>query len=568
MLARLVEGLARLYPAPVSTSEELRRSLSFLDEPVAPETVIRAGFGAALVLACLLMPVGIVFTDVPVSVVVFGSATAALVCTHLIHSGPELLASARRSLALGAAPGIVGRAVLRMRITPTTESAASFAASAGDGPLAESLSEHVRRARGRSDSGFESFAAEWDDWFPELGRAVTLVGTAADAQPEERPRSLDRALRTVLDGTRDRMAAFANEIQGPATGLYAFGVLLPLALIAVLPAAATAGVPVTQTMLVVVYCLILPGVVLLGSVWLLLRRPVAFPPPTVDRSHPDIDGEWWKPAFVALGTCLGIATVGTALLPAWSVPLAAIATGVGVGLFAWFRPVVRVRNHARAVEAGLVDALYLIGREVGTGTAVETAIGRTGDRLDDETGDVLSEAVRRQRQLRIDVRTAFLGEHGAVAEIPSPRVQSTATLLALAAREGRPTGSAIVSMASHLEELRTVETDAKRQLGRITGTLRSTATIFGPLVAGITVSLAGEMGRLDATSTETAAVPVSVLGPIVGTYVVLLTLILTSLAVGLENGLDRPLVGYRVGGALVCSVWVFMAAYIAGGLFV
>jgi len=568
MLVRLVSGLARLYPAPVSTSEELRRSLSFLDDPVEPEVVVRAGFGAALLLACLLLPAGLVFTGLPAPLVVLVSTTVAIGCTHLIHRGPELLASARRSLALGAAPGIVARAVLRMRITPTTESAAEFSASTGDGPLAESLAEHVRRARGAPGSGFESFATEWDDWFPELGRAVTLVGTAADAQPEERPRSLDRALRTVLDGTRDRMAAFANEIQGPATGLYAFGVLLPLALIAVLPAAATAGVPVTPTMLVVVYCLILPGVVLLGSVWLLLRRPVAFPPPTVDRSHPDIDGEWWKPAFVALGTCLGIATVGTALLPAWSVPLAAIATGVGVGLFAWFRPVVRVRNHARAVEAGLVDALYLIGREVGTGTAVETAIGRTGDRLDDETGDVLSEAVRRQRQLRIDVRTAFLGEHGAVAEIPSPRVQSTATLLALAAREGRPTGSAIVSMASHLEELRTVETDAKRQLGRITGTLRSTATIFGPLVAGITVSLAGEMGRLDATSTETAAVPVSVLGPIVGTYVVLLTLILTSLAVGLENGLDRPLVGYRVGGALVCSVWVFMAAYIAGGLFV
>ncbi|MCL9814807.1 type II secretion system protein [Natranaeroarchaeum aerophilus] len=568
MLARLVEGLARLYPAPVSTSEELRRSLSFLDEPVAPEAVVRAGFGAALLLACLLMPVGIVFTDVPVPVVVFGSATVALACTHLIHSGPELLASARRSLALGAAPGIVGRAVLRMRITPTTESAASFAASTGDGPLAESLAEHVRRARGQPDSGFESFAAEWDDWFPELGRAVTLVGTAADAQPEERPRSLDRALRTVLDGTRDRMAAFANEIQGPATGLYAFGVLLPLALIAVLPAAATAGVPVTQTLLVVVYCLVLPGVVLLGSVWLLLRRPVAFPPPTVDRSHPDINGEWWQPVLAGTGTAILVALVGTAVLPSWSVPLVAVASGIGVGLLAWFRPIVRVRNHARAVEAGLVDALYLIGREVGTGTAVETAIARTGERLDDETGDVLSEAVRRQRHLRVGVRTAFLGEHGAVAEIPSPRVQSTATLLALAAREGRPTGSAIVSMASHLEELRTVEKDAKRQLGRITGTLRSTATIFGPLVAGITVSLAGEMGGLDATSTETAAVPATVLGPIVGTYVILLTLILTTLAVGLENGLDRPLVGYRAGGALVCSVWVFMAAYIAGGLFV
>ncbi len=568
MWVTLVRALARLYPASVSVGEELRRSLSFLGDPVAPETVVRAGYGGALLVACLLTPVGVALTGLPIPVVVLVALTAALGVAHLVHEGPMLLAAARRSLALGAAPGIVARAVLRMRITPTTESAATFAASTGEGPLADSLAEHVRRARGRPDSGFESFAAEWDDWFPELGRAVTLVATAADAPPGERPRSLDRSLRTVLDGTRDRMAAFANEIQGPATGLYAFGVLLPLALIAVLPAAATAGVPVTATMLVVVYCLVLPGVVLLGSVWLLLRRPVAFPPPVVDRSHPEIDGEWWLPVLAALGACLAVGFVGFILLPSWSVPLAAVVTGIGSGLVAWFRPVVRVRNHARAVESGLVDALYLVGREVGTGSAVETAIARAGETLDGETGAVLADAVRRQRQLCIDVRTAFLGEQGAVADVPSPRVRSTATLLALAAREGRPAGGAIVSMASHLEELQSVESEAKRQLGRITGTLRSTATIFGPLVAGITVSLAGEMGGLGATSTDSAAVPVAVLGPIVGTYVVVLTTILTALAVGLENGLDRSLVGYRVGGALLCSVWVFLAAYVAGGLFV
>lgn len=567
MLLALVRALASLYPATVTASEDLHRSLSFLDDPVDPPVIVRAGYGGALVVASVLIPVGFVLS-VPPLVVVLGATTAALAATHLVHSAPALLASARRSLALGAAPGIVARAVLRMRITPTAESAATFAASTGDGPLAASLAEHVKRSRGHPGSGLDSFAAEWGEWFPELGRATTLVTTAADAQPGERPRSLDRALRTVLDGTHDRMATFANEIQGPATALYAFGVLLPLALIAVLPAAATAGIPVTPTMLVVVYWVVLPGIVLLGAGWLLLRRPVAFPPPPVDRSHPAIAGKWWRPVLAGGVAGLVVALVGVGLLPPWSRPLAVVVSGLGTGLLAWFRPIVGVRDHARAVEDGLVDALYLVGREVQGGTAVETAIERAGDRLDGETGTVLSAAVRRQRQLRIGVKTAFLGEHGAVIDVPSPRVRSTARLLALAAREGRPAGGAIVSMASHLEELQAVENEARRQLGRITGTLRSTATIFGPLVAGVTVSLAGEMGGLGGTNAETAAIPVAVLGPIVGTYVILLAAILTTLAVGLEHGLDRPLVGYRVGGALLCAVWVFLAAYIAGGLFV
>lgn len=568
MLSRILRALAALYPSPVSPSSELRRSLEFLDAPIDAETVIRAGYGGAVVVAVAVTPLLLLVPTPYVPAAVFGVLLLSVGTVHLVHSGPRVFASAARSLALGAAPGIVARAVLRMRITPTVESAAAFAAATGDGPLAASLSTHVRRARGTPDAGLASFAAEWDEWFPELSRAVTLVAAAADARPVERPRSLDRALGTVLDGTRDRMAAFANEIQGPATALYAFGVLLPLALIAVLPAAATAGLRITPPLLVTVYWIVLPGAVAVGAAWLLLRRPVAFPPPTVRRSHPEATGRWWRPLLAGALACGGVAVLAPLVLPPWSTPLVAVTTGVGTLLFAWFRPVVRVRDHARAVEAGLVDALYLIGREVQTGVAVETAIDRTSSTVDGEIGTVLADAARRQRQLRIDVHRAFLGEYGAVADVPSSRAKSTAVLLDLAAREGRPAGGAIVSMASHLEELQSVEADASRQLGRLTGTLRSTATIFGPLVAGITVSLAGQMGGLDTTATETAAVPVTVLGPVVGVYVVVLAAILIALAVGLEHGLDRPLVCYRVGGGVLCSIWIFLAAYVAGGLFV
>ena len=69
--------------------------------------------------------------------------------------------------------------------------------------------------------------------------------TAATTGAGERARTLDRAMDAVLDGTRDRMAAFADDVQGPATAVYAFGVLLPLALVSVLPAARAAGLPAT-----------------------------------------------------------------------------------------------------------------------------------------------------------------------------------------------------------------------------------------------------------------------------------------------------------------------------------
>ncbi|HMB51128.1 MAG TPA: type II secretion system protein [Natronoarchaeum rubrum] len=546
-------------------SAELRRSLAFLDLPVDAATVVEAGYGAAVVTSVALVPTVLLAPPAFRPAAVLFVLVAALGVTHAIHRLPAVLAAARRALALGAAPSVVGRAVLRMRVTPTAESAAAFAAETGDGPLADSLATHVRRAEGTAGSGLDRFAAEWEAWFPALGRAVTLLGAAATAQPAERSRALDRSLRAVLDGTRDRMAGFAGSIREPTTALYAFGVLLPLALIAVAPAARLAGVPISPAVLIALYGVALPGVVLAGACWLLLRRPVAFPPPPVDRSHPDVTGGRWRPIGVGVGAAVASALLAGAApgVGTWGAALAAAGCGVGAGLAWWYRPITTVREHARAVEEGLPDALYLVGREVRNGAAVETAIERAGARLDGATGAVLADAARRQRQLRIGVRASFLGDRGALADVPSPRARSTAALLALAAREGKPAGTAIVSMAGHLEELQSVEADARRELATITGTLRSTATIFGPLVAGVTVALSDRMAAL---GDGAEAVPTAVLGPVVGFYVLALAVILTALAIGLERGLDRALVGYRVGGAVLSATCIYLAAFVAAGL--
>ncbi|WP_135533360.1 type II secretion system F family protein [Halostella pelagica] len=562
MLSELLRTLARWSPYGGTASDDLRRSLGFLDATVDADTVVSAGYGAALVVAVLAAPVVLL---VPPSVrpatVVFGLAVA-LGVAHAVHRGPVVLAAARRTAALGDAPGIVGRAVLRMRITPAPETATAFAARTGRGPLATSLRAHVRSAAGTPRAGLAGFADEWEEWFPALVRSTHLLTAAANAPPGERSRTLNRALTAVLDGTRDRMAAFASDIHAPATGLYAFGVLLPLALVAVVPAASVAGAPVSLPLFVVVYDVALPLVLVGASGWLLLRRPVAFPPPAVTRSHPDVPDRRWPP--LAFGTLTGVAAAvaAAAFLSVWTAPIALVGVGVGATLVAWYRPITSVRAHVRAVESGLVDALYLIGRRVGEGAAVETAIEQAGDELSDETGEVLTAAVRRQRQVGVGVRESFLGEYGALADVPSPRTRSTAALLSLAASEGRPAGQAVVAMADHVEELQSVEREARHELARVTGTLQTTASVFGPLVAGVTVSLAGGIGGSDLGGT---ALPPAGLGLAVGVYVLFLAVVLAAVGTGLERGLDRPLVGYRVGKSLCAATLVYLAAFAVGG---
>lgn len=553
-----VETLAAITPWTPGHDTELERAVAFLDTSHDAETLVRAGDGVGVlatfgVWLAVFAVVGAPWVAVAAALVVGFGVSA------LARNSPHLLATARRTRALGSAPELVSSAVLRMRLTPTTETAAAFAAATGDGRLARSLAGHVRRARGTGRSGLSAFADEWAEWFPALRRALTLVESAGAARAEERERALDSALAVTLDGTRETMAEFAAGIQGPATALYAFGVMLPLALVALLPTAGTVGLSVPLAGVVIVYDVLLPVALLGASAWLLARRPVAFPPAPIGRSHPAVPDRRWPAPLAGLATGAVGWLVVTRIAPQWTAAVTAPAVGLGVALVVAYRPMAAVRERVDAVEAGLPDALYLVGREVSRGRSVEVALDDAVELLDGATGEVLADAVRQQCQVRAGVRESLVGEHGALATVPSERAHSTAELLAVAASEGRPAGPAIVSMADHLDDLREVERTVKRDLERVTSTLANTAAAFGPLVGGATVTLARQMSS---DGPLTAAVSPAALGVAVGAYVMVLAVVLTVLATGLRHGLDRSLVGYRVGRALCLAGCVFVAGLV------
>ena len=566
-VASVVRALARLYPWSVTASDDLDRSLGFLGADIEAEAVVRAGYACVLLCVPVVVICLSVVPDWSRGLVAVAGLVGAVGVGHAVHASPRLLATARRTRALGEAPALLSRAVARMRIEPAAESAAVFAAETGTGPLAASLGEHVRRAGGHAGSGLSTFGAEWEAWFPALGQALLLVESAGSATGDERSRTLDRGLEAVLSGARQQMATFAAALQGPATALYAFGVLLPLALVALLPAARMTGVSVPLSVIVILYDLVLPGVLVAASVWILVRRPVTFPPPSIDHTHPDLPDRRWPP-FVA-GLLVGVVGwAGSRVLVAdWTAPLAAIGCGCGTALVCRYRPVKAVRDHVRAVESGLADGLYHVGRRVEQGVAVESAIETAADEVTDATGTVFADAARRQRQLQVGIGEAFLGERGALADVPSTRARTTASLLALAAREGRPAGGAILAMADNIDELEAVEREARREIGRITGTLANTAAVFGPLVAGATVALAAGTS-VSGDLTSVSGPSTAGLGLAVGAYVLVLTTLLTVLSTGLARGFDRALLGYRVGWALLAATATYHVAFVAVGLFV
>lgn len=559
----LLELTAACCPFDVEPSSDLRLALDFLGRPVGPGVVIRAGYVAGAAVGLVVSLFALVVPPQFRLVVVLAAVTVGLLTTHTIQTVPRLWATARRTSALGAAPDLVARTVLSMRLSPTPERAADFTARTGDGILAESLASHARQSRHTGLSGLVAFGDAWADLFPALRRSVALVSAAGNATDRDRDRLLDRALSVVMEGTRDQMESFGAQVRTPVTALYAFGVLLPTALVALLPAGSAVGLAVTPLTVVAIYDIALPAVLIGAAAWLLARRPVAFPPPAVTTDQDGVPDR--RRLAVAAGVGVGgLVAVGTALIaPPWAAAVGAVGFGAGFALWLYYRPVVSQYDRIRRIEEGLPDALTLIGRRVANGRAVETAIEHTGEELDDEIGAVLRAGALRHRQLQIGVEEAFLGRDGVLTDVPSPRVRGSVALLALASEEGRPAGTALLALGDHVEDLRAIERESRRSLAHVCQTLQTTGMLFGPLVAGATVALAEGIGG-EAFLAERTQSLVWLGGP-VGVYVLLLAVVLTSLATGLTRGLDRELLGYRIGRAVCCATTAYLSAYLLVG---
>lgn len=561
-----IHTLAGAWPGSPAVDDDLVDACQFL------------GFPDPFLLVAAANSLGTVIGVLTLVVVALSGAISLLPLALLVAAVPPLIARhgtkgaarLKRTRGLGTAPALFGRLTLRLRVEPSLERASRFAARSGEGRLASALGEHVRQAQRRPEAGLRSFAAEWADWAPAVERASALVADAAEGAPERRERGYDRALETVLTGAERRLASFAEELRGPLTGLYAFGVLLPLALVGVLPAARLAGLTVGIQVLVLLYDVVIPLGLLVAGSWLLTRRPVAFPPPQVDATHPNVPDKRVEATLLGFGTGVATAAICAFVLP-WALHIAAFGVGVGVGVARYFEPRNDVRERVRAVESGLPDALSLVGRRVADGMAVEQALAEVGSELPGVTGELLTEAGERGKRLGLPVQAAFFGRHGVLADVPSNRARDTGTMLSLAATEGAPAGDVLVVAGDHLRALHQVEADARQELAAVTGTLANTAVLFGPLVGGVTVSMVSGIPTgakatpSGAVGTGAATFGTAALGQTVGVYVLALAVLLTALSTALEHGIDRSLIGYRVGIALPMATGAYIAAVVAAG---
>ncbi len=514
---------------------------------------------------------------------------------------------------LGDMPEILSYMVMSMKLVPNMEVAIRFAGESSDRPLAKDLRKmlwnlHVREYRGMDDATLE-FANIWGKNSEYFKRALHLIKSST-SEPDEAQRmiTLNRALDIVLENTKKLMENFASRLKSPTYILYSIFILIPLALVALMPAITVVGIRFGIGTLVILYNIALPLATFAYAEYILMQRPATFVPQSIPDSHPELRGIKKKKAtatIISVAMAVTIALLGyiwmqlgnpgniistatlEGILPKGLLILWGIVFAIAFYLNASYAPYKKIRDEIKKMETEFSDALFVLGRRISEGRATEEAFMHTASTMQ---GSQIAGAFERISLNLLSIRAGILtaifdDEFGAFKDVYSERIRTTMKLFVESAHKSHEAaGVAIVKLADHLKELQDVEQNIKRSLYDMTSTMRSTAAIFAPLIAGVTMALSEVIakilqnishsmehlpanlipgsGQISPADLE-QSIPPDLFMLSIGIYLILITVILTRVSGTIEYGGDRAQLMYDLGQVLPLSIIVFTLSTVA-----
>lgn len=275
------------------------------------------------------------------------------------------------------------------------------------------------------------------------------------------------------------------------------------------------------------------------------------------------------------GQTVGPFGLGATLL-SLLVPLG-LAFGIGIYYKIRSRKLIKIREETKKLETEFRGAIFQLGNRIGGGMPAELAFGKVSEALaGTPTGKFFAIVDSNIRRLGMNIHDAiFNNKSGAILSYPSSLIESTMKVLIESARKGPQVVSrALLSIAEYLDRIYKVSERLKDLLAEVTSSMKAQVSFLMPLIAGIVVGIGAMITTIIgglSTQLETATsgqgtegVLTGVTGLanifpleklispfflqlVVGVYVVEMIIVLTILANGIENGVDKLNEEYSLG---------------------
>lgn len=549
-----------------------------------------------------------------------------LVVLNLIAGYPKTHARYIQIRSLGDIPEILSYLVMYLKLVPNLENSVMFAASESSTTLAGDLRKlvwdmEIRLYHGIDDA-LTDFALRWGRWSEYFKRSLHLIRSSLQQKDEaSRIITLDRALDVSLEGTKETMNQFANRLHQPTVILYSIGIMIPLSLVAMLPAAGLVGVQITIIQIFLLYDVLLPLFIFLYTRKILLLRPAAFHPCTIPSKHPDLMFlNKKKQLFIAILSGSIVASPGVVFLvlpvifssgtpsdligfiadpqglntffPVTLFFIWALATSVSLYCIPVYHPYKKIRDEIKQMEQEFSDALYILGKRLSEEKSPEESFAYAASAM---KGSLISEVFRQTSYNLIALHTnlhdaLYSTEYGSLQHIYSDRIKAIFSLFVEGTKKSQNAVSAsLIRIADHLKQLQEVEKKITDMLYELTTTLRSTVTMFAPLIAGVTLAITLLISQilesitLTNSSESVNGLPLSVPGMsqtfmmenirpeyfvlVIGIYLIELVVLLTWFTNGLSEGDEKATFMYSLGRIMPLSITVFSVTIILGQFF-
>jgi hypothetical protein len=183
----------------------------------------------------------------------------------------------------------------------------------------------------------------------------------------------------------------------------------------------------------------------------------------------------------------------------------------------------------------------------------------------------------------------FSTEFGSLTHVYSDRVRAILRLFVEGIQKSqRAVSASLIRIADHLKQLQEVETKIKDMMYELTTTLRSTVTVFAPLIAGVTLAITTLITRILSSIGSTLPRDTSSLSPtlsttseafmvgnirpeyfvlVIGIYLIELVFLLTRFTNGINEGDDTAMYMDSLGRTMPTAVMVFSCTVIIGQYF-
>lgn len=507
---------------------------------------------------------------------------------------------------------------IALRVTPNLENAVKFAADNMSGPLATDLRQLQWDVYTRKyDSMFvalDSFMDKWKMENREYAEAVYLIRNSISESTNRREATLGEAVNVVLNGSKERMKHYSQELNTPVTVINAMGITLPIIGLVFFPILGIFLQEMVQPIFIAVgYNIVLPITVYWMMRSVLEKRPYSFHQPDMSM-HPDFQKKSIinRPllySFLILAPLIIIGSYGiytnltistdcvkdcfktqqTNLL------LSSIVVFIGMACSYSFYNIystyykLKARREIVDIESEFKEALFQLGKQLQRGIPIEKALEKMTDNIKDMTISKMFKVILNNIKvfgMTMD-QAVFDKKYGAISYYPSRTILAIMKAVVEISKRGMGVMSrALLSISQYLKGVHTVEEELRDMMNEVTSSMRIQALILAPLTSGVVIALSasimvmllgfGEIlekmqtgmgsgpggalggGILGSIISLDEMIPIWIFQLVVGIYLIEVVSMLASFLSKIEYGEEKLMRGYTIGKMVIIASAIYV----------